>query len=110
MRITKQEVTRFVVAVLSGVLAFAIVYSIYAYASVYRTYSPMPLPADFWRVYLYRTFVFWIPMGTFGCVVTALVYSYIRMPKDDGECRCRRCGYILKGISEPKCSECGEVI
>ena len=28
----------------------------------------------------------------------------------DGETRCRKCGYILRGISEPRCSECGERI
>ena len=26
------------------------------------------------------------------------------------ETRCRKCGYILKGISEPRCSECWERI
>ena len=29
---------------------------------------------------------------------------------DDGETRCRDCGYILRGISEPRCPECGERI
>jgi len=27
-----------------------------------------------------------------------------------GETRCRKCGYILRGISEPRCPECGERI
>ena len=26
------------------------------------------------------------------------------------ETRCRRCGYILRGLAEPRCSECGERI
>ena len=26
------------------------------------------------------------------------------------ETRCRKCGYILRGIPEPRCSECGEKI
>lgn len=26
------------------------------------------------------------------------------------ETRCRMCGYILRGITEPRCSECGERI
>ena len=28
----------------------------------------------------------------------------------DPETRCRKCGYILRGITEPRCSECGESI
>jgi hypothetical protein len=28
----------------------------------------------------------------------------------DGELHCRKCGYILRGISEPRCPECGEPI
>jgi zinc transporter ZupT len=28
----------------------------------------------------------------------------------DHETRCRKCGYILRGITEPRCSECGERI
>ncbi|GMU24131.1 MAG: hypothetical protein AMXMBFR13_42080 [Phycisphaerae bacterium] len=28
----------------------------------------------------------------------------------DQETRCRQCGYILRGISEPRCPECGERI
>lgn len=28
----------------------------------------------------------------------------------DGETRCRKCDYILRGISEPRCPECGERI
>jgi hypothetical protein len=26
------------------------------------------------------------------------------------ETRCRKCGYILRGITEPRCPECGERI
>ena len=28
----------------------------------------------------------------------------------DGQARCRKCGYILRDIPEPRCSECGERI
>lgn len=28
----------------------------------------------------------------------------------DNETRCRKCGYILRGLSEPRCPECGESI
>ncbi len=29
---------------------------------------------------------------------------------NEPETRCRKCGYILRGITEPRCSECGERI
>jgi hypothetical protein len=28
----------------------------------------------------------------------------------DGETRCRQCRYILRGLSVPRCPECGEAI
>jgi hypothetical protein len=31
-------------------------------------------------------------------------------PRWDYETRCRKCGYILRGIREPRCPECGERI
>ena len=30
--------------------------------------------------------------------------------RGDGETRCRKCGYILRGLSEPRCPECGEPV
>ena len=30
--------------------------------------------------------------------------------RGDDETRCRRCGHILRGLSEPRCPECGERI
>ena len=30
--------------------------------------------------------------------------------KDAGETCCRKCSYILRGLSEPRCPECGEKI
>ncbi len=31
-------------------------------------------------------------------------------PRRTDESYCRKCGYILRGITEPRCSECGERI
>ena len=39
----------------------------------------------------------------------ALVSYFLKSPRDR-ETRCRKCGYILRGISEPRCPECGETI
>jgi len=40
------------------------------------------------------------------------VLSYLpgRREITDGQTRCRKCGYILRGITEPRCPECGERI
>ena len=43
------------------------------------------------------------------CVVALIVFDLIR-PRSDGLTRCGKCGYILKGISEPRCPECGKRI
>jgi ABC-type proline/glycine betaine transport system permease subunit len=48
-------------------------------------------------------------------IVTLLVYSIVTrlLAQCTGagtETRCRKCGYILRGISEPRCPECGERI
>jgi len=44
-------------------------------------------------------------LGTYGLV------TWRWGPKPhQAETRCRRCGYILRGISEPRCPECGEQI
>jgi hypothetical protein len=38
------------------------------------------------------------------------VLLYLTQRRGDNETRCRKCGYILRGISEPRCPECGERI
>ncbi len=42
----------------------------------------------------------------------AAVLVYVLTPSEpkDGHTRCGKCGYILKGLTEPRCSECGERI
>ena len=57
----------------------------------------------------------WSPLGWYSClgviggVLTALVLTrpWVR---SDSNTRCRRCDYILHGITEPRCPECGERI
>lgn len=50
-----------------------------------------------------------------GPAVTLATYSllsgqHLVRTESETECRCRRCEYILRGISEPRCPECGEAI
>ena len=41
--------------------------------------------------------------------VAVLIYG-LGKPFTDTETRCRRCGYILRGLTELRCPECGEGI
>ena len=50
----------------------------------------------------------------FFVLMPILVYNVLSRfaPSTDNpsETRCRKCNYILRGISEPRCPECGERI
>ncbi len=46
------------------------------------------------------------PVAIYG----TLTRRYYRDRPHVGETTCRKCGYILRGIREPICSECGEQI
>jgi hypothetical protein len=48
-------------------------------------------------------------------VIAMSVHAYVRYvlrteQVPDEETRCRKCGYILRSITEPRCPECGERI
>lgn len=43
-----------------------------------------------------------------ACLGWVLTWLSVRRP--DNETRCRKCGYILRGLTEPRCPECGERI
>jgi rubrerythrin len=40
----------------------------------------------------------------------ASMFQWMTELRADRETRCRKCGYILRGITEPRCPECGEPI
>jgi hypothetical protein len=42
--------------------------------------------------------------------IVLIVWLLRKKRADDRETRCRKCGYILRGITEPRCPECGEKI
>lgn len=51
------------------------------------------------------------PITLLAFAVFGLLTRWFGRPGfSDDETRCRRCGYILRGITEPRCSECGERI
>lgn len=45
-------------------------------------------------------------------LVVLLVFAFWLVQKRSGdhETRCRECGFILRGLTEPRCPECGERI
>jgi hypothetical protein len=55
-----------------------------------------------------------IPCWFWGLVIlvigVAIDRARRRHPPRDTEARCRNCGYILHGITEPRCPQCGERI
>ena len=105
MRITKREAARFTIAVCLGVMVALPASAIYLYLTLWYDGDP-----SYWSYFLTLLLVNGTPFFLICSLVTAIAYSIILKPISDGECRCRKCGYILKGISEPKCSECGEQI
>lgn len=52
-----------------------------------------------------------IGLALIPAVVSLLTFSRL-MPRghDDGMLHCPKCDYVLKGLSEPRCPECGERI
>ena len=51
-------------------------------------------------------------VSTPALLLSMLVFSRLRAKRaaDNGYLHCLKCGYILKGLSEPRCPECGERI
>ena len=47
--------------------------------------------------------------ATLGCYAF-LTWRFGPPRSKDNETRCRKCNYILRGITEPRCPECGEAI
>jgi hypothetical protein len=47
-----------------------------------------------------------VAFGVYGVVT----WRPRRSSQASGEESCRRCGYILRGLTEPRCPECGERI
>lgn len=38
------------------------------------------------------------------------IWLFGRLPRQSMDPACRRCGYCLKGLTDPRCPECGEAI
>ena len=51
-----------------------------------------------------------VPVAIIALCVFSLLPQKAPGCAHTGETRCRLCGYILRGLSEPRCPECGEKI
>lgn len=49
-------------------------------------------------------------IGSLTALVTFVMLYFMRRGVPDGLTRCEQCGYILRGLSEPRCPECGKPI
>lgn len=57
----------------------------------------------------YRPVPYAVPIVAIGLAV--FVYGWLSQVRSgEHETRCRRCQYILRGLSEPRCPECGTSI
>ena len=63
-----------------------------------------------WSDFLELSILWASPIALIACFVGLMSSRYLFVRRTDKETRCRKCGYILRGLSAPKCPECGEHI
>lgn len=63
-----------------------------------------------WQTGVAVSIAWFLPVLLLAFGVYGLLTRFFAPLSLDRETRCRKCGYILRGISEPRCSECGERI
>jgi hypothetical protein len=74
-----------------------------------RRLLPAHLATDAVTEMLEVTFLLWVPILA-ALIAHGLLARWFGPPSADGEPHCRRCDHILRGLSEPRCPECGEAI
>lgn len=106
MRIKRGDIRRIGVAAGAGSVVASLGYISFVAAMggfdhVHTSLLPMVL-----RI----AFTYLLPVTFAAALIGAVMYRVLPGSMPDGECRCRRCGYILKGLSRPECPECGEAV
>ena len=76
-------------------------------AVFYLTASRVPWEVDFSASV---GIVFGVPVAIITLAAYALATRLFGAKPHDGETRCRKCDYILRGLTKPICPECGEPI
>ena len=106
MHAAEQNASHYLIAALLSSLVYIVVYVIEQYVLIilFNEYDTGYVS------YIYEASLFGIPPFLLALTTAFIVYKVVSKLTKVAECHCRKCGYILKGLSEPKCSECGEVI
>ena len=97
---------RATIAILAGVL-WMVAYGISMEYFFVRIYHPITHSS----VFITASIIYQLGLACICIIVYGLLtrrYYKSRLHVD--ETRCRKCGYILRGITEPRCPECGEKI
>lgn len=106
MSLLRKWYVRAVIAVLSAAIVCALMNSVWI--DIFNT-TFIRNVNDRSRGYLYFFYSTIFPMLI--CLSAYGILTSLFSPKrPDNETRCRQCGYILRGITEPRCPECGERI
>ncbi len=100
MKIERAWLRIIVSVIVGGIVGFAL----YIWGTVVVSRRGGPL-AQGWYATLFLSVFLASP-------IVATVLAHMLTPKEmkDGHTRCGKCGYILKGLTEPRCSDCGERI
>lgn len=96
---------RFLAAMILGIIYYffeKLAIEIYNHATSSFGATPSQFLRNVPRVYLYY--------GLPAALGTTAIYARLTEGFGKVETRCRKCAYILKGITEPRCPECGERI
>ena len=90
---------------LSTLLADAVYYTF----EVFGWLNEMPQMID-GNVYIVRDVIWYSVPITIAVMLYAMLSRFAGPAQVTNETRCRKCDYILRGITEPRCPECGERI
>jgi len=93
---------RATIAVVVGVIIMLGVYAVTKL--VYNGFK------DYFGIFGFCIGFFLMPQIVGICVYSLLTRRYYKVNWHVGESCCRRCGYILRRTTEPRCPECGEKI
>jgi len=94
-------------------IVIAIAFSVLAICALIYVVYCMFKKGEFGIIGMYRFFpwpVIPIPVMLTVCSLVGWALVTLGEVRGDGELRCRKCSHILRGLSQPRCPECGEPI